>query len=98
MELDRKVRLLGQPGNNQHVDVVGNEKEGVGEGEDDGNAQDGGEPDVRKDYWVASWLIIHFTAVNCISNILRKIPATKAIDKWSSEEASHHHTPGSNSH
>ena len=33
-----------QPGNNEEVDVGGDEEEGVGEGKDDGNAQDGGEP------------------------------------------------------
>ena len=33
-----------RPGNNEHVDVGGNEEEGVGEGKDDGNAQDGGKP------------------------------------------------------
>ena len=33
-----------QPGNNEEVDMGGNEEEGVGEGKDDGNAQDGGEP------------------------------------------------------
>ena len=40
----RQKRYFVEPGNYEHVDVGGNEEEGVGEGKDDGNAQDGGKP------------------------------------------------------
>ena len=42
----RKSRraLRREPGKYEHIYVGGNKEEGVGDGKDDGNAQDGREP------------------------------------------------------